>query len=289
MMLVVLPIGVKHPARDTKRMPDYTKAKIYSIVSDVDKEVYVGSTCSELTERFSRHKSCSKTHQTRRVYAHIAATGGWDNWRIVLVEAVPCKNCDELHEHESRHIKRIGTLNTIMPPDCGWRRALYEKIDESRLASAAAPAPPVEAAAALATRDVNPEDMSDPVYQAMLTQLWAMRKKSRAAYAEKKAARSAPAPEPVHSEPDPEPEPEQMNHSCEICIVVPSCENPEKQAAMNRIGQDLSKIVMKLGVRKDPTLNQFVLKEIKFIVKELELRAARRDIAKTKAYDMHMY
>ena len=52
------------------------------------------------------------------------------------------------------------------------------------------------------------EDMGDDEYQAMLTQLSAMREKSRAAYAAKKAARSAPAPEPVHSEPEREPEPE---------------------------------------------------------------------------------
>ena len=210
-------------------MPDYTKAKRYSLVSDVDNEVYVGSTCSDLKTRFSRHKACSKTYQTRRVYAHIAATGGWDNWRIVLVEAVPCKNSDELYEHERRHIKLVGTLNTIMPPDCAWRRSLSEKIDESRLASAA-------------VRDANPE--------------------------------------------------EQMNHSCEmddIYIVVPSCENPEKQVVMNSIGQKLSKMVMELQVRKDPKLYQFALTGMEFIIKELELRAARRDIAKIKAYDMHMY
>ena len=49
-------------------MPDYSRGKIYIIRHRTKPEyTYVGSTCSDLNNRFSRHK-CSARHGTSPVY-----------------------------------------------------------------------------------------------------------------------------------------------------------------------------------------------------------------------------
>jgi len=100
---------------DVKSMSDFSRAKVYQLVNNVDDEVYVGSTCLTLSKRLAAHKSEAKKGPTRRVYAHVVATGGWANWQIVLVEDVPCANQHELWAHERRHIEVMGTLNKNIP------------------------------------------------------------------------------------------------------------------------------------------------------------------------------
>jgi hypothetical protein len=67
---------------------------VYKLVcKDVNAtEVYVGSSTS-LRNRRSGHKSgCNNVNDKRynfRVYQHIRANGGWDNWQLLPIERVP--------------------------------------------------------------------------------------------------------------------------------------------------------------------------------------------------------
>ena len=57
-----------------------------------------------LPKRFYAHKTLSKNKTEWKVYKHINDNGGWDAWRIILVEAVPqVRSRDELLREEERH------------------------------------------------------------------------------------------------------------------------------------------------------------------------------------------
>lgn len=100
---------------------DYTKARIYKIVNDVDDYIYIGSCCCELPKRFYKHKQKAQLAPDRRVYKHITDIGGWDRARIVLIErcSEEISNDEELCKREQfyqdAYIKEIGrekSLNT---------------------------------------------------------------------------------------------------------------------------------------------------------------------------------
>ena len=58
---------------------------IYKIVcDDLPDFIYIGSTCN-MVQRKYHHKSNSKD-KPQKLYTTIRESGGWDNWRMVLVE-----------------------------------------------------------------------------------------------------------------------------------------------------------------------------------------------------------
>lgn len=79
----------------------YEKAKIYKLECE-DGHYYYGSTINELRVRLGGHKKAS-TFRPYRVYQHINEIG-WEKVKIVLVEAVPCTDRDELNRKENEYI-----------------------------------------------------------------------------------------------------------------------------------------------------------------------------------------
>ena len=77
----------------------YAQGKIYKIVNTVDDRIYVGSTCLPLAKRFYDHKRTGRQRPTQRVYEALN-TIGWENARMVLVEAFACENKQELIARE---------------------------------------------------------------------------------------------------------------------------------------------------------------------------------------------
>ena len=90
-------------------MPDYSKAKIYKILNDVDDDVYVGSTCQPLSVRMAGHRCYSGTsplklyHKMRDIGVH--------HFYIELIEETPCENKEQLRAREGEYIRKYGTLN----------------------------------------------------------------------------------------------------------------------------------------------------------------------------------
>ena len=106
-------------------MVNYCDGKIYKIVCNVTGLVYVGSTCQKLTMRLGGH-----TANYRR---YLKGMGGFmtsfkllenDNYAIVLIEAFPCENKDELHRRERYYIESIVCVNKCIP---GQTRREYHK------------------------------------------------------------------------------------------------------------------------------------------------------------------
>ena len=88
----------------------YSLGKIYKILNTETDDVYVGSTCMELSERFKYHLWIKDKKEWRKLYALMKLIGS-DLFYIELVELYPCETKEQLREREGYHIKAIGTLN----------------------------------------------------------------------------------------------------------------------------------------------------------------------------------
>ena len=97
-------------------MPDYSKGKIYKIVSDNIEGTYYGSTADTLWSRFGKHnskfrawKKGSKEYYTS--YKLIEA----GNAKIFLVENYPCNSKIELKARERFYIENNDCVNKCIP------------------------------------------------------------------------------------------------------------------------------------------------------------------------------
>jgi group I intron endonuclease len=93
-------------------MTRYDHCKIYTLINNIDDEIYVGSTCLLLHKRLFAHKCLAKLHPEVKVYNHLN-TIGWNNVRIVLTEDYKCSTKTELLNRERYWIDILKpSLNT---------------------------------------------------------------------------------------------------------------------------------------------------------------------------------
>ena len=95
----------------------FHNGKIYKIFSLLGEEVYYGSTCQKLSDRYDGHKSHykrwkKKTGWGTSVY-QIFEKYGVDNCRIGLVEEYPCETRQELLTRENYYIQKHDCVNLI--------------------------------------------------------------------------------------------------------------------------------------------------------------------------------
>jgi len=79
---------------------DYSKGKIYRIVSNKTDQVYIGSTVLTLDKRFIVHKSDFKTSR----YCSSAEILKHGDARIELIRDFPCNSEQELAKEEDKYI-----------------------------------------------------------------------------------------------------------------------------------------------------------------------------------------
>ena len=77
-------------------MPDYTKGKIYKLISSQTKDVYIGSTTTTLYLRFMYHINNNKSTGDCSSKELLK----FDDCRIELIEDYPCDSHLELRERE---------------------------------------------------------------------------------------------------------------------------------------------------------------------------------------------
>jgi hypothetical protein len=98
-------------------MSDYTESKIYKIVCNITKEVYIGSTVSPLLKRFKQHKArCKKYDENNEggkfsVHQIISRNDCY----IELLELVVCESRTELRLREKFYIESIECINLVIP------------------------------------------------------------------------------------------------------------------------------------------------------------------------------
>lgn len=85
---------------------NYKYGKIYKLVSHKTDMIYIGSTCNQyLSQRLASHKQDikrGKNSTAKKILKHGDA-------RIILIEAYPCKNRDELRSREEYYRKKYRT------------------------------------------------------------------------------------------------------------------------------------------------------------------------------------
>ena len=88
-------------------MSDYSKGKIYTIKSDENDKVYIGSTVQTLSERLSDHKSDYKALiDGRGRYISSFEIVQFESCTIELLQEYPCDSGDELRKKEGEYIRQ---------------------------------------------------------------------------------------------------------------------------------------------------------------------------------------
>ena len=86
-------------------MPEYKNGKIYQIVCNITREVYIGSTVQSLEERLLNHRQKG----TRMCASKQIIDRG--DYYIELLETYPCESKTELELKETEYQKNINCIN----------------------------------------------------------------------------------------------------------------------------------------------------------------------------------
>jgi hypothetical protein len=96
---------------------DYSNTVIYKICckDELIKDIYVGHTINFLNRKIQHKISCLKNYNYK-LYNFINENGGWDNWEMVKLQTVNCKDLLEARQKENEYYNLLNpTLNTIKP------------------------------------------------------------------------------------------------------------------------------------------------------------------------------
>ena len=114
-------------------MPDYSKGKIYKIVSPNTEEVYIGSTTQKLSNRMTSHRKDyrnGKYMTSSEIIKHGDA-------KIVLVENYPCETKEQLEKREQECMDECNSVNIQRPankfnPDTYYKEYYIKNRDKKR-------------------------------------------------------------------------------------------------------------------------------------------------------------
>ena len=90
-------------------MPDFSKAKIYKLVSNKSSDVYIGSCLVELSKRLYGHKASSNNCVSKSMFVDGAIIS------IVLIEDYPCENKNQMKARELYYITTLQCINKNKP------------------------------------------------------------------------------------------------------------------------------------------------------------------------------
>lgn len=95
---------------------DYSNTIIYKITcKDANiKDVYVGHTTNFVQRKYSHKQNCR--NNKCKLYEVIRANGGWNNWKMEIINFFECKDHYEARKKEQEYfISLNATLNSIEP------------------------------------------------------------------------------------------------------------------------------------------------------------------------------
>jgi hypothetical protein len=97
---------------------DYKNGKIYKLVSNETDKMYIGSTCTQLSKRFYKHKDGrNQYNKGKGQYVTSYEILGYEDAEIVLIENYPCHDKNELHARERYWIEqhKMNCVNKNIP------------------------------------------------------------------------------------------------------------------------------------------------------------------------------
>ena len=112
----------------------YKNGKIYTIKSNLTDKIYIGSTASPLTTRFSLHKSNNKQFiaGTDKKYCSSFEILNFGDSYIELLEHYPCENKNQLVKREGQLIRTNECVNKYIAgrTRAEWRQDNKQKIQQ---------------------------------------------------------------------------------------------------------------------------------------------------------------
>jgi len=97
---------------------DYSKTVIYKICCKDEsiKDIYVGHTTNFFYRKIQHKTCCNNKFNNCKIYNFINENGGWNNWEMIELETVNCKDLSEARQKENEYYNLLNpTLNTIKP------------------------------------------------------------------------------------------------------------------------------------------------------------------------------
>lgn len=98
-----------------KKKIDYSNTIIYKIFcrDPSIKELYIGHTTNFVNRKYAHKISCKNCNS--KLYTFIRENGGWDNWKILIIDDVECNNFEEARKVEQNYIDKYNSdLNTAI-------------------------------------------------------------------------------------------------------------------------------------------------------------------------------
>jgi hypothetical protein len=93
-------------------MPDYSKGKIYKIISNETDDVYIGSTIQSLSVRLSGHRRDYKRYLGGTcAYMSSFDILKYNDAKIILIEECPCNSREQLLKIEQYKIDNMDCIN----------------------------------------------------------------------------------------------------------------------------------------------------------------------------------
>ena len=100
---------------------DYSNTIIYKITckDETISDVYVGHTTNFVQRKYA-HKICSTNSTTNiskcMLYQVIRNNGGWDNWKMEIIDVINCKDIYDAKKKEQDYVVLLkATLNSVEP------------------------------------------------------------------------------------------------------------------------------------------------------------------------------
>ena len=110
-------------------MVNYENGKIYKIVCNKSGKIYVGSTTLLLCQRLVMHrKAYNKYVKTNKSYITAFDIMKNGDYNIILLEACPCKNREELLKKEREYFDLLPCVNSDRPYITEEEKLISDKI-----------------------------------------------------------------------------------------------------------------------------------------------------------------
>ena len=92
-----------------RKKMDYSNTIIYKIFcrNPNIKEIYIGHTTNFVNRKSSHKTSCKNSNVY--IYRYIREHGGWDNWKILILDDIDCKNYEEARKAEQSYIEQYNS------------------------------------------------------------------------------------------------------------------------------------------------------------------------------------
>ena len=99
-----------------RKPKDYSNGKIYCIRNHIDNQIYVGSTCQNLSKRMAYHRSNAKKQDRQNTLIYpLMMKYGVEQFYIELVEECPCENSKQLEKREGELMRELkASLNKVV-------------------------------------------------------------------------------------------------------------------------------------------------------------------------------